>query len=105
MRPEVGDALHDLIALGYPPIHERHPVRFDEGARYRWFDANAFRKRHRFFDERIKVGFPIDHCDFPQRPKADRIGPTSVLPCRLRGFVWTTWSAWAQLRDDAWSAI
>jgi hypothetical protein len=67
MRPEVGDALPDLFALGLHPIHGRQPVRFDNGARHEWFDTNALRKRHRFFDERIKISFPIDHCDFPRR--------------------------------------
>jgi hypothetical protein len=31
---EVGDTLFDLIALGYPPIHEGHSVWFDD--RLRW---------------------------------------------------------------------
>jgi hypothetical protein len=91
MRLKVGDALHNLIALGYPPIHERHPVRFDDGARHRWFDANAFRKRHRFFDERIKIGFPIDHCDFPQRPKPILSGQDQYCHAAAGLGVWTSW--------------
>jgi hypothetical protein len=39
-------------------------------------DLNALRNRHRFFDERIKVGLPIDHCDSPQRQP---IGPSPAL--------------------------
>jgi len=68
MRLEVGDALPDLFALGLHPIHGRHPV---------CFDANALRKSHRFFDERIKIGVPIDHCDFPLRRQP--IGPSPGL--------------------------
>ena len=48
---EVGDTLFDLIALGYPPIHDGHSVWFDDRARHRWFDTDALRKRLRFFDE------------------------------------------------------
>ena len=39
-------------------------------------DLNALRNRHRFFDERIKVGLPIDNCDSPQRQP---IGPSPAL--------------------------
>src|SRR5450759_1773805 len=53
MRLEVGDAMPDLLALGLHPIHRWHPVRFDDGARYHWFDTNALRKCHRLFDECI----------------------------------------------------
>jgi hypothetical protein len=27
----------DILCRDYPPIHERHPVWFDDGARHRWF--------------------------------------------------------------------
>ena len=68
MGLEVGDALPDLLALGRHPIHGRHPVRFDDGARHRWCDMNAFRKRHRFVDQRIEIISPIFHFYFPRAP-------------------------------------
>jgi len=55
MRLEAGDALPDLLALGFYPFHGRYPVRFDDGARHRWLDPKALRKRHRLFDELIRV--------------------------------------------------
>ncbi len=66
MRLEVCDAIPDLLALRLPPIHGWHPVRFDDGARHRWFDMNAHRKRHRLFDKPIEIGFPIEHGNLPQ---------------------------------------
>src|SRR5436190_17379384 len=85
MRLEVGDALPDLLALGFYPFHGRYPVRFDDGARHKWLDPKALRKRHRFFDELVKVSFPISH---GSPLSADPIGPSPVLPYRR---VWTLW--------------
>ena len=72
MRLEVGNALPDFLSLGQPPIHGRRLVRFDDGARQRWFDANTFHKGHRFMDERIEIVSPIFHLDFPHRAPAYR---------------------------------
>src|ERR1035437_1791445 len=66
---EVGDAMPDLLALGLHPIHRYHPARFDDGARYQWFDTNALCKRHRLFDERIyRDRLSNYHCNFPPTP-------------------------------------
>src|SRR5215211_6354042 len=59
MDLEVGYTLPDLLALRVYPLHGRHPVRFNNGARHRWFDMKAFCKRHCFLDERIS--FPTGH--------------------------------------------
>jgi len=45
MDLEVGYTLPDLLALRVYPLHVRHPVRFNNGARHRWFDMKAFCKR------------------------------------------------------------
>src|SRR5215211_835886 len=58
MDLEVAYTLPDLLALRVYPLHGRHPVRFNNGTRHGW---KAFCKRHRFFDERIKVSFPTGH--------------------------------------------
>src|ERR1700704_3452265 len=86
MRFKVGDALPDLLVLGLYPFHGRYPARFNDGARHRWLDPKALRKRHRFFDERIKFSFPICHLASP--PSADPIGPSPVLASCC---VWTLW--------------
>ncbi len=80
MRLEVGDALPDLLALGFYPFHGRYPVRFDDGARHRWLDPKALRKRHRFFDELIKVSFLISHGKTPKcRPYRAEPGAAILL--------------------------
>jgi hypothetical protein len=65
MRLEVGDALPNLLALGLYPFHKGYPIPFVDGERHRWLDSKALRKRHRFFDERIKFSFPIGHGKSP----------------------------------------
>jgi hypothetical protein len=78
MRSEVGNSLPNLLALGRYPNYERHSVRFDDGARHRWLDPTALRKRRRFFDERIKFSFPISHGESPF--PVDPIEPSPGLP-------------------------
>ena len=67
MRPELGYALPDLLALGVHPLHGRYRVRFNDGVRHRRFDTKALGKRRRFFDKRSQVSFPIGHGNSPKR--------------------------------------
>jgi hypothetical protein len=85
MRLEVGDVAPDFLALGLHPIQRGHPVRFDDGARYRRFNVNALRERHGLFDERIEIGFPIEHGN-TSNVKATDI--SSAPPCGRRRVVW-----------------
>ena len=78
MRLEVGNALPDLFSLGQPPIHGRRPVRFDEGTRQRWFDANALHIGHRFVDQRIEIVSPISHFYFPPANSYRHRGPATL---------------------------
>ena len=81
MDLEVGYTLPDLLALRVYPLHGRHPVRFNNGTRHRWFDMKASCKRHRFFDERIS--FPTGHSD-PQS-SSYRAERKASMCCELEG--------------------
>ena len=61
MRLEVGDAMPDLLALRSCAIHRWRAVRFHDGTRHHRFDANALCERHRLFDQRVEIYFPIEH--------------------------------------------
>jgi hypothetical protein len=96
VRLEVRHALSDLVTLRFGQTYRWQPARFydgaghgrfDDGARCGGFDANAFRKRHRFLDERIKISFPTGHFNSPHAQ------PTAlVLP------LLAPWSSGEQLR-------
>src|SRR5665647_2704352 len=76
MRLEVGDVTPDLLTLRSRPVDRWYPVRFDDGARHHWFDANAFRKRLRVLDECIEIGFPVVHGIFSPSARLSALAET-----------------------------
>lgn len=59
VRPKVGNVLLDLLPLGAHPFHGRDLFSFKDITRHTMFNPQAVRERRRFFDQRIKFGFPI----------------------------------------------
>jgi len=66
VRLELGYVPLDLVPLGPDPFDGRNAIGFDDSARGWLLGMNRPRERHRLFDERIKISFPVWHGDSPE---------------------------------------